>query len=88
MTWVLIILVHVGGMSDRESSALTSVPGFASKEDCESAGRTAKDGLSTGTKKAATVCVAQPGPKAFCMPTHGSIDLQNLPLLTDPGIIP
>ena len=62
-TWTLIILVAIGGLSSDESNAMTSVPGFASKEQCQRAAAAVKSSLSPGRKNAHTVCVEQGGQK-------------------------
>jgi len=56
MTWTLVILVWVGGFSSKESNALTTVPGFTSKEMCESGARSVKT-MESGAKSISTVCV-------------------------------
>lgn len=60
MTWILILLVHVGMIGSGNSNAITNVPGFATEADCIAAGRQAK-ALVSGTVKALEfACVAQP----------------------------
>ena len=50
MLWTLILFAHVGMMSDKDSMALTSVPGFRTQQECVAAGKTAEK-MSTGTTK-------------------------------------
>lgn len=58
-TFVLIIFAHVGAMGDGNSNALTSVSGFATKQECQVAGDAAKT-LARGTvKNIDFVCVEQ-----------------------------
>jgi hypothetical protein len=60
MTWVLILLVHVGPMGDGNSNSLTNVPGFRSQQECNAAGQAAKRLVSGTMKELEYVCVAQP----------------------------
>lgn len=50
MSWILIIFLYVGPMSDKDSVAVTSVDGFLTKVDCMTAGEAGK-GLASGTTK-------------------------------------
>jgi hypothetical protein len=62
VTWVLIVFAHVGMMGDGNSNALTSVPGFASAQECQAAGAAVKK-LAQGTVKSIDfVCVSQGAP--------------------------
>ena len=38
MIWVLILFAHAGPFSDKDSMALTNVPGFHSEQACIAAG--------------------------------------------------
>lgn len=59
MTWILILFVHAGAMSNADSMALTNVPGFKTQASCMAAGDAAK-AIASGTVKAAKfVCVKQ-----------------------------
>jgi len=58
--WILILFAHVGTLSDKDSMALASVPGFITVADCEAAGRRAESLASATTKKVRWVCVGQP----------------------------
>jgi hypothetical protein len=59
--WILILFAHVGPMGQGNSNALSSVPGFATMEECRAAGTAAK-GMASGTVKEITfVCVRQSG---------------------------
>lgn len=60
-TYILILFMSIGIMSEKDSMALTNVPGFMSKAHCEAAGKTAVSEFEAGTKRARFVCVAQPG---------------------------
>lgn len=59
MTYILIIFVTVGVLSNKDSMAITNVPGFSNKTQCEAAGREAVAKFGTGTKRASYVCVEQ-----------------------------
>lgn len=59
MTYILILFVTIGAISDKDSMALTNVPGFADKAQCITAGAAAVKEFGTGTKRAAFVCVEQ-----------------------------
>jgi hypothetical protein len=63
MTWVLIILVHVGSFGKSDSNSLTNIPGFASPSECDAAGQEAKRLVSGTVKELRYVCVAQKGLK-------------------------
>ena len=39
MTWILILMMHVGPMGSGNSNALTSVGGFKTESACVSAGK-------------------------------------------------
>lgn len=57
MEWILILFLHSGILSSKDSVALTSVHGFSSQVECEAAGR-ASEVLAKGTTKDAKwVCV-------------------------------
>ncbi len=59
MTWILILFVHAGAMSNADSMALTNVPGFKTQASCAAAGEAAKQ-IASGTVKATKyVCVKQ-----------------------------
>jgi hypothetical protein len=59
MTYILILFVTIGAISDKDSMALTNVPGFTDQAQCHAAGKSAVSEFGTGTKRAAYVCVAQ-----------------------------
>ena len=50
MTWILIVMMHVGVMGDGNSNALTSIGGFQTQQACEQAGLAAKT-MAHGTVK-------------------------------------
>jgi hypothetical protein len=58
-TWVLVLWIHAGAMSNSDSMALTNVPGFKSEASCQNAGHAAT-AMTSGTVKAAKfVCLKQ-----------------------------
>lgn len=50
MIWALILFAHAGTMSSTDSMALTTVPGFATQQQCVAAGETSKK-MALGTTK-------------------------------------
>lgn len=59
MTYILILFVTIGALSDKDSMALTNVPGFTNKAQCELAGENGVAKFGKGTKRAEFVCVEQ-----------------------------
>lgn len=59
ITWILIIFAHVGPLSDGNSVALESVPGFSSTVECTDAGNAAQELAKKTTKIINYVCVRQ-----------------------------
>ena len=57
MLWTLILFAHAGIMSDKDSMALTSVPGFQTQQQCVAAGENAKKMASATTKVIKYTCV-------------------------------
>lgn len=58
-TWILILFVHAGMMSDKDSMALTNVPGFKTEATCQAAGKAAEALTKATTKATRFVCVKQ-----------------------------
>lgn len=59
MTWILVLFVHAGMLSDKDSMSLTSVPGFKTEANCQAAGK-ASEALTKGTtKNTRFVCLKQ-----------------------------
>lgn len=59
MTYILVLFLHAGMLSDKDSMALTTVPGFKTEADCQTAG-TASKALGKGTTKDVKfVCLKQ-----------------------------
>ena len=59
MTWILVLFVHAGMLSEKDSMALTSVPGFKSEASCQAAGKTSEALAKRTTKEVKFVCVKQ-----------------------------
>ena len=59
MSWILVIFVTIGAMSNKDSMALTNIPGFGTQQECQTAGQLAVNKFGTGTKRADFVCVSQ-----------------------------
>ena len=57
MLWTLILFAHVGMMSDKDSMALTSVPGFRTQSECVTAGKAAEKMAAGTTKVMKFTCV-------------------------------
>ena len=58
-TWILIVFVHAGVLSAKDSMALTTVPGFKNQAQCETAGRASEQLGRGNTKEVKWVCVRQ-----------------------------
>ena len=58
-TWILVLWIHAGALSNADSMALTTVTGFRSEAGCQNAGQVAAK-MTQGTVKAAKfVCLKQ-----------------------------
>jgi len=57
MLWTLVLFAHVGMMSDKDSMALTSVPGFRTQQECVTAGKAAEKMAFGTTKVMKFICV-------------------------------
>lgn len=59
MSWVLVIMVHAGMLSSKDSIAVTNIQGFKTEFACMQAGK-ASTALGKGTTKdVAYVCLKQ-----------------------------
>lgn len=58
-TWVLILFIHAGVLSSKDSVAVTNVTGFTSKKACDYAGELSKRLVNNTTKDIKYVCVKQ-----------------------------
>jgi hypothetical protein len=59
MTWVLVLFVHAGALSNADSMALTTVPGFKLESTCQAAGIKSQALAQLTTKEVRFVCVKQ-----------------------------
>lgn len=59
LTWVLLVLVHVGPLGDGNSNSLFAVPGFLTEAECDAAGRKAKKMVRGSVKDLEFVCLEQ-----------------------------
>jgi len=59
MTWILVLFVHAGMMSDKDSMAITSVPNFKTEASCVAAGKAAESLTKATTKSTRFVCLKQ-----------------------------
>lgn len=57
MSWILIIFVHAGALSNADSMAMTSVSGFQNQRACQVAGESATKMATATTKSMKFVCV-------------------------------
>jgi hypothetical protein len=57
MLWTLILFAHAGVMSNTDSMALTTVPGFRSQQECMAAGKTSEKMTTATTKVMKFTCV-------------------------------
>lgn len=59
MSWILVLFVHAGMLSDKDSMALTNVPGFKTESACQAAGKAAEALTKSTTKNTRFVCIKQ-----------------------------
>jgi hypothetical protein len=59
MTWILVLFVHAGVLSNADSMALTTVPGFKLESACQAAGIKSQALAQRTTKEVRFVCVKQ-----------------------------
>lgn len=59
MSWILVLFVHAGMLSEKDSMALTSVPGFKTEAACQAAGKQSEALTKRTTKEVKFVCVKQ-----------------------------
>lgn len=57
MSWVLVLFVHAGVLSGKDSMALTNVAGFKTEAACQAAGKASEALTKTTTKDTRFVCV-------------------------------
>ena len=59
MSWVLVLFLHAGMLSEKDSMAVTSVPGFKSEAACLAAGKQSEQLGKRTTKEVKFVCLKQ-----------------------------
>ena len=59
MTWILVLFVHAGMLSDKDSMALTSVQDFKTEASCQAAGKASDALTKSTTKNTRFVCLKQ-----------------------------
>ena len=59
MTYVLVLFLHAGMLSEKDSMALTTVPGFKSEAACLAAGKQSEALGKRTTKEVRFVCLKQ-----------------------------
>lgn len=59
MTWILVLYIYAGAMASGDSVTVTSVPGFASRQQCEQAGNASRPLVDASSKELRFVCVSQ-----------------------------
>ena len=59
MTWVLVLFLHAGVLSQKDSMAMTTVPGFKTEASCQAAGKASEDLSKRTTKEVRFVCLKQ-----------------------------
>lgn len=59
MSWVLVLFVHAGMLSDKDSMALTNVSGFKTEASCQAAGKVSEALTKNTTKNTRFVCLKQ-----------------------------
>jgi hypothetical protein len=59
MTYVLVLFLHAGMLSQKDSMAMTTVPGFKTEASCLAAGKASEDLGKRTTKEVKFVCLKQ-----------------------------
>lgn len=59
MTYVLVLFLHAGMLSEKDSMALTTVPGFKTEVACLTAGKASLELGRRTTKEVKFVCLKQ-----------------------------
>ena len=57
MTWVLVLFLHAGMLSEKDSMALTNVSGFKTEAACQAAGKASEVLAKRTTKEVKFVCL-------------------------------
>jgi hypothetical protein len=59
MTYILVLFLHAGMLSEKDSMALTTIPGFKTEASCLAAGRQSEALGKRTTKDVKFVCLKQ-----------------------------
>lgn len=59
MSWILILFIHAGALSDHDSMAVTNIRGFSTEQACKDAGEKSRKLVVATTKDVRFVCVAE-----------------------------
>lgn len=59
MSYVLVLFLHAGMLSEKDSMALTTVPGFRTESACVAAGKASEVLGKRTTKEVKFVCLKQ-----------------------------
>lgn len=59
MTYIMVLFLHAGMLSDKDSMALTTVPGFKTEAACLAAGKQSEVLAKRTTKEVKFVCLKQ-----------------------------
>lgn len=59
MSWILILFIHAGPLSDHDSMAVTNIRGFSTERTCQEAGERSRNLAAGTTKIVRFVCVAE-----------------------------
>lgn len=59
MSYILVLFLHAGMMSEKDSMALTTVPGFKTEAACLAAGKQSEVLARRTTKEVRFVCLKQ-----------------------------
>lgn len=59
MSWILVLFIHAGVLSNTDSMAVTNIRGFSTEQACKEAGEKSRRLVSGTTKDVRFVCVAE-----------------------------
>lgn len=59
MSWILVLFVHAGMLSEKDSMAITTITGFKTESSCLAAGKAADPLVKRTTKEVKFVCLKQ-----------------------------
>jgi hypothetical protein len=59
MNWILVIYIYAGVLANGDSVAITTIPTFSTKQDCNQAGKEASNLVSGSSKVYRFVCLSK-----------------------------